>query len=429
MRRRPIPTLLVVSVVLHTLLAVRLLPAVEAGTAGLAFLAGAFVLSALLVPAPLLLRLSGLPRGVGEALAWAGYLAMGLFSTVFVGALARELVLGLAWAFDALGAGAPDLAAWRTFSARAVLLAAAAVSGIGLVNARRTARVVTIDVPVENLPPALHGFRVVQLSDVHIGPTIRRGFVEAIVRRANTLQADLVAITGDLVDGSVERLREHVAPLSQLRSRHGTFAVTGNHEYYHGASEWIRAWRALGFQVLEDRGVVVDHDGARLLLGGVSDFSAHRGPQHVHAAAQAARAEQAVSVRMLLAHQPRSAPAAAAAGFDLQLSGHTHGGQFWPWPLFVPLQQPFVAGLHRLGRLWVYVSRGTGYWGPPLRFGAPSEITCIRLVPADSERAVARTTSPASGTPAVRPSATRTPTAVAQDADVAGYAGLPAPPA
>ena len=383
MRRRPLVTLLSISLLLHGLIGWRLLSALDIGMTATLLGAGAFVLSALLVPAPLLIRLSHLPRGVGETLAWAGYLAMGLFSTLFVSELAREAVLLVAWAVEALRPQMLDLDAWRTISARAVLLLAAGASLVGLLNARRTARVVRVDVPVRNLPPALHGFSVVQLSDVHIGPTIRRGFVEAIVRRVNALDPDAVAITGDLVDGSVERLIEHIAPLSQLRSRHGTFAVTGNHEYYHGAADWVRAWRGLGFEVLEDRSVVLEHAGERVLLGGVSDFSVHRGAQHARAAVQAAHVQDPVSVKVLLAHQPRSATAAAAAGFDLQLSGHTHGGQFWPWQYIVPLQQPFVAGLHRLDRLWIYVSRGTGYWGPPLRLGAPSEITSIRLVAAD----------------------------------------------
>lgn len=383
MRRNPLQTILVVSVLLHGLVGWRLLPAIELGPAAVWVGVCALALSAVLVPAPLLVRLSHLPRGMGEALAWAGYLAMGLFSTLLVGTLARDAVLLVAWIAQALGADALDLGTWRTVTARGVLVAASVVSLVGLVNARRTARVKRVDVPVKDLPPALHGFRLVQLSDVHVGPTIRRGFVEAIVSRANALEPDVVVLTGDLVDGSVERLREHIAPLAQLRSRHGTFAVTGNHEYYHGAAAWLRAWRDLGFEVLEDRGVVIDHGGAGVLLGGVCDFSVHRGPrQHAQAAARAAHSNQPVGVKVLLAHQPRSAPAAAAAGFDLQLSGHTHGGQFWPWQHFVPLQQPFVAGLHRLDRLWIYVSRGTGYWGPPLRFGAPSEITCLHLVPA-----------------------------------------------
>ena len=158
--------------------------------------------------------------------------------------------------------------------------------------------------------------------------------------------------------------------------------MTGNHEYYHGAAEWMHEWRRLGLEVLDNRNVVLEHAGARLLIGGVTDYSMHHADDHHQAAAQAASSVWVVGAKVLLAHQPRSAEAASAAGFDLQLSGHTHGGQFWPWNLFVPLQQPFVAGLHRLRRLRIYVSRGTGYWGPPLRLGAPSEITRIRLIAA-----------------------------------------------
>ena len=380
MRRRALPTLLVVSLLLHALVAVRLLPALDGGPWVTAIGGLAFLLSALLVPAPLLVRLAHLPRNSGDTLAWIGYVAMGLFSTLFVAGLLREIVLlvGLLWNWT--GAGAVDLARWSTVSARAVIGAALFVSLLGLLNARRTARVVNVDVPLPGLPPALQGFRIAQLSDVHVGPTIKRGFLEAIVRRVNALDADLVAITGDLVDGPVAGLRHHVEPLADLRSRHGTFAVTGNHEHYHGAEAWVREWRRLGLQVLDDRSVVLDHGGARLLVGGVTDYSMHLAAAHRMAAVHAAQADGPVEARILLAHQPRSAAAASAAGFQLQLSGHTHGGQFWPWNLFVPLQQPFVAGLHRLQQLWVYVSRGTGYWGPPLRFGAPSEITCIRLV-------------------------------------------------
>ena len=382
MRRRPIPTLLVISLLLHVLIAWRLLPALGGGASWLVLGSQAFALSALLVPAPLLVRLAGLPRQAGDVLAWVGYLAMGLFSTLFVGTLLRELVLLVVLIWNIAASAPVDFDTWRTMTARLVVALAATVSLLGLFNARRTARVVRIDVPLADLPSALQGFTIAQLSDVHVGPTIKRGFLEAIVRRVNALDADAVAITGDLVDGTVTRLRDHVAPLADLRSRHGTFAVTGNHEHYHGADAWVTEWRRLGLQVLDDRNVVLDHGGARLLIGGVTDYSMHRGDDHRRAAVQAAQSTGAVSAKVLLAHQPRSADAASAAGFDLQLSGHTHGGQFWPWNLFVPLQQPFVAGLHRLRQLWVYVSRGTGYWGPPLRFGAPSEITFIRLVAA-----------------------------------------------
>jgi predicted MPP superfamily phosphohydrolase len=182
------------------------------------------------------------------------------------------------------------------------------------------------------------------------------------------------------VDGSVPELRAHVAPLAELRARHGVFFVTGNHEYYSGVHGWVDELRRLGIRVLHNEHVVLHHGGAPLVLAGVPDYSGHHfDPAHRSDPAAALAGAPEGAPRVLLAHQPRTAPAAAKAGFDLQLSGHTHGGQFWPWNHFVRLQQPFTAGLHRMGKLWVYVSRGTGYWGPPKRFGAPSEITLLRL--------------------------------------------------
>jgi hypothetical protein len=244
--------------------------------------------------------------------------------------------------------------------------------------------VVTVEIPVANLPAALHGFTIVQISDIHVGPTIRGRYVEAIVEAVNRLKPDVVAITGDLVDGSVAELAGQVAPLARLVSRDGSFFVTGNHEYYSGADAWMAQLEGLGIHVLQNRHVVIERGGAKLVLAGVADYSAgHFDASHrsdPQAAIAGAPADAAIKV--LLAHQPRSAAAAARAGFDLQLSGHTHGGQFLPWNFLVKLQQPFTAGLHVMDQLRIYVSRGTGYWGPPKRFGAPSEITEVRLVPA-----------------------------------------------
>ncbi len=190
-----------------------------------------------------------------------------------------------------------------------------------------------------------------------------------------------MAITGDLVDGSVGQLADDVAPLAGLRSKEGAFFVTGNHEYYSGADAWVRELRRLGLRVLINEHVVVRRGDAQLVVAGVTDFGAvHFDRARASDPAAALAGSPAGAMRLLLAHQPRSAAAAEAAGFDLQLSGHTHGGQFLPWNFFVRLQQPFTAGLHRWRRMWVYTSRGTGYWGPPKRFGAPSEITLLRLV-------------------------------------------------
>ena len=230
----------------------------------------------------------------------------------------------------------------------------------------------------------------------YMSPTIRARYIERIVNAVNRLGADMVAITGDLVDGSVAELSTHVAPLGRLKARHGTYVVTGNHEYYAGAHAWVDELRRLGLNVLMNEHVVLQtknvsgaqtdeevHESA-LVVAGVTDYTAgHFDHSHASDPEGAVRdAPPQVHTRVLLAHQPRSAIAAAQAGYQLQLSGHTHGGQFFPWNLFVPLQQPFTAGLHRLHDMWVYVSRGTGYWGPPKRFGAPSEITLLRLVQA-----------------------------------------------
>ena len=376
-----LPFLYSISLLLHGYIGWRLLPALAGFSA--VGVAAVLVLSALLMPLGLVARRVVRPP-LADTLAWMGLLCMGLFSSLFVLTVLRDVVL-LAFALaHTLGATWTQqvLPALRVDSAVAVLLLGLLATVLGFWNARRTAQVVRVDVPITNLPAALHGFTVAQITDIHVGPTIKTRYLQAIVRRVNTLDADMVAITGDLVDGSVADLGAHVAPLSTLSSRHGSYFVTGNHEYYSGAHAWITELRRLGVQVLMNEHVVLQQGGASLVLAGVADFHAdrfdknHRSDPH----AALAGAPLDAGVRVLLAHQPRSAFEAAKAGFDVQLSGHTHGGQFWPWNLFVPMQQPFTAGLRRLQDLWVYTSRGTGYWGPPKRFGAPSEITLLRLI-------------------------------------------------
>ena len=380
-RALPMP-LWIISVLLHAYVGMRIVPALPGGPWPALTFAGVLVVSAAAMPMSLLARRLRV-QPWSDRLAWAGAMAMGLFSSLFVLTLVRDLVLLLAWVVESLvpGAALPTLA---PLSAAAVVLLGALVTVVGFVNARRTAAVTVVEVPLHDLPPALHGFSVAQISDIHVGPTIKAKYLQAIVNKVNALNADMVAVTGDLVDGSVRELGPHVAPLASLTSTHGTYFVTGNHEYYSGAHAWIAELRRLGVQVLMNEHVVLRHGGAGLIVAGVADYSAHHFDEShrsdPHAAIAGAPA--AVATRILLAHQPRSAQAAADAGFQLQLSGHTHGGQFLPWNFFVQLQQPFTAGLHRLKDLWVYTSRGTGYWGPPKRFGAPSEITHLKFVPA-----------------------------------------------
>ena len=324
---------------------------------------------------------------MSDHLAGAGFVAMGFFSSLLVLTLLRELILLAASAAIIWQSGQEALLhQLHVWSAAAVPVVALFLTFVGFINARRRAVVRNVDVPIAGLPAQLHGFSIAQISDIHVGTTIKNGYVSRIVDAVNALDADMIAVTGDLVDGSVQRLSPHTQPLGRLSARHGAFFVTGNHEYYSGANAWIAEMRRLGLAVLINEHVVLEHDGEAVVIAGVTDYSAHHfdPTQRSDPAAALAGAPARAGVRVLLAHQPRSAFAAAKAGFDVQLSGHTHGGQFFPWNLLVKLVEPFAAGLHRLDDLWVYVSRGTGYWGPPKRFGAPSEITRLRLVPAST---------------------------------------------
>ena len=375
----------VVSVVVHAYVALRLLP----GVVGAAGTPSAWVLGVLLAVSAGLVPL-GLRRRKGkrtpeevrrsDLLAWASLTTMGLFSSLFVLTALRDAVALLLWLAGLVGlVHVPGH--WLDLSAIGVVALASLITLVGLYNARKPPRVKTVDIPLKDLPPALHGFKIAQISDMHIGPTIKRPAMKYVVATINKLDVDAVAITGDLVDGNVYELSRHVAPLAGLRSRHGTFFVTGNHEYYSGVQPWLKYLPTLGVRVLLNEHVILLHHHAPIVLAGVTDFSAASyDTSHRSDVALAITGAPRAAVKVLLAHQPRSAPAAVAAGFDLQISGHTHGGQFLPWNFFVRLQQPFTAGLHRVKNMLIYVSRGTGYWGPPKRFGAPSEITLLRLV-------------------------------------------------
>jgi predicted MPP superfamily phosphohydrolase len=381
--RRRLPfllTFIALTILLHVYIGLRLLP--DAALAPPWTAVGAVLLAAL-YGAMLLGVLGRLVKRqpLADRLSWVGMLALGLFSSLLVLTFLRDVLLLVLHLAQALSAAAWLSPRWLARSALAVPVLALALTLLGFFNARRRARVVTVSVPIAALPPELDGFTIAQISDLHVGPTIKRRYIDAIVDAVNALSPDLIAVTGDVVDGSVSELNSHTAPLARLSARHGAFLVTGNHEYYSGANEWIAEFRRLGLNVLLNEHVVLDHDSARMVVAGITDFTAPGFDASHHSDPQRALAGAPLDIvfKLLLAHQPRSAPAAALAGFSLQLSGHTHGGQFLPWNLFVRLQQPFTAGLDKLGDLWVYTSRGTGYWGPPKRLGAPSEITWLKL--------------------------------------------------
>ncbi|MGE5622475.1 MAG: metallophosphoesterase, partial [Bacillota bacterium] len=259
---------------LHTYIGIRLLPAMPVPAFAQATGAALLAASVLLIPAGLLSHLIR-RQPLADRVAWAGLLALGVFSSLLVLTLLRDLVL-----LGAAAAGA-DRAVLAARSALAVPALAAVVTLIGFINARRVARVVEVEVPIDGLPQALHGFTIAQISDIHVGPTIKRRYLDRIVDKVNALGADLVAVTGDLVDGSVRHLAPHTAPLARLQARHGAYFVTGNHEYYSNAHDWIAEVRRLGIKVLMNEHVVLSHRGASLLVAGVTDYSAHHfDPSH-----------------------------------------------------------------------------------------------------------------------------------------------------
>lgn len=316
-------------------------------------------------------------RRADELLHAASYLSMGWLNFLLLFALLRDLLLGL----TRLTGAEPLRSALASAGTPMVFGASLAALAIGALVALRGPGLKRVTIPVDGLDPALEGFRIAQISDLHVGPTIGERYVRHVVERSNALNADLVVLTGDIVDGAPQRLAPHVAPLAGLRATHGSVFILGNHDCYSGARRWIAHFRALGMRVLLNEALVLRHGGAQLVVGGVVDPALRLSEPDQRPRPDLAAAPQAgAALRILLAHNPALAESGQRAGFDIQLSGHTHAGQFFPWTLAVRMvHAPHVAGLSRLGKMWVYVSAGTGSWGPPVRFGTRTELTLLEL--------------------------------------------------
>ncbi|MER6286293.1 metallophosphoesterase [Streptomyces sviceus] len=388
--------------------------------AGAALIGGGWVLAI----AALVAERTGAPFWLQRVLAWPGFLWLALSIYLLLAVVAGELVRPLLRRFlehrdrrgqpaaaavphpERVPAGAPaekphkvvsppeepgaeepqepgppalvTAPSRRLFVSRVVAGAAAAAAvgtvGHGTYGVLRGPGVKRVTVPLAKLPRAAHGYRIAVVSDIHLSPVLGRGFAQKVVDTINSTRPDLIAVVGDLVDGSVKDLGPAAAPLARLEARHGSFFVTGNHEYFSGAEQWVEEVRRLGLRPLEnDRTELAWFD-----LAGVNDIAGEsegQGPDFDKALGDRDTARACV----LLAHQPVQIHDAVDHGVDLQLSGHTHGGQLWPGNLLAKAANPTVAGLERYGDTQLYVSRGAGAWGPPTRVGAPSDITVIEL--------------------------------------------------
>jgi uncharacterized protein len=305
-----------------------------------------------------------LSRAQAAPFLWVAYTWFGFAVYLLVAAAASHLACAL---FSVSPRTAAEVA----------VIATVATVVYGLVHARHSI-VRRVRIPLAKLPARADGYTIVQLTDIHIGATLREPFLRRVVDKVNALAPDLIVLTGDLVDGHVAELRTHVEPFRDLRARDGVFAVTGNHEYYWNADAWIAHLRTLGIRVLRNERVTI---GTAFELVGVDDSTgAAMALDHGEDIPRAIEGHDPALPIVLLAHHPSSIHRAVDAGCDLQLSGHTHGGQLLPLGWLSRLFEPHVAGLARFGATWLYVSEGTGFWGPPLRVGTSSEIAAITLV-------------------------------------------------
>lgn len=270
----------------------------------------------------------------------------------------RFLAQAAHWSAAAAGISTTTYGAWRAFT---------------------PPEVTELSIPLARLPKSLDGFTIVQLSDVHVGPYIGRNFVDELVRRTNALRPDLVVITGDLVDAGVDTIGDAVGGFGGLRARHGTCFVTGNHEYHSDDVAWCRFLERLGFTVLRNRRVEIGDAGGRFDLIGVDDYRRPRPGEQRYDLDAALAGRNRDRAAVLLAHKPENFRTAAARGVDLQLSGHTHGGQVFPMTSLINLRWEYVRGLYAHDASHIYVSRGCGFWGPPVRVGSPPEIVRIAL--------------------------------------------------
>lgn len=336
-----------------------------------------------LAPVAMILRRSSTGGAAYDLLNMATYVGMGFVALLFLVYLSFDIAR---WV-NRLGARAvgrqPDPQR-REFLTGSVNLGAFALTGVatgvGFEKARRIPDVKDVTVEIPGLHANLDGLTIAQISDIHIGPTLKRDFLAGVVDRVNAMKCDMIAITGDSVDGYVPDIGEDMREFERLKAPHGVYMVTGNHEYYFDGVAWARFYADIGLETLNNAHRLVRVGRARLLVGGVTDYKAGQlVPEHQSDPHLAMQGAPEHDFSLLLAHQPTSVYEAARAGWKLQLSGHTHGGQFFPFNFVVGLVHEFSAGLGKHLDTWIYVSRGTGYWGPPNRLGATSEITRITL--------------------------------------------------
>ena len=317
-----------------------------------------------------------LPGSMDRIVRYVVHIDMGMLSLLIVFLIIRDLLFLPISYFRPSWSGL----AFSNYGTYVLFLFSAFLLLIGFLRASKGPDVVDIKVPFKALPSELHNFSVLQISDLHAGAGIDEQYVENVVTKSLNLKADLIVLTGDIADGNFEKYQHNLKSLSKLTDRFQVIYVTGNHEYLKDSDKWISYFRSIGIKVLMNENTTVEFKGKSLLIAGIIDPSAKEfNPDSGPDIQKALAGDHTADFKILLAHQPNIAKE-ASKHFDLQLSGHTHAGQFFPWNVFIDLTQPFAKGLKKCDKMWVYTNSGTGYWGPPFRLGTTSEITLLHLL-------------------------------------------------
>ncbi len=313
-----------------------------------------------------------------------GTVIIGLWGTYVIFSMVTDLVkiitLGFYNAFQSEGLYYDTLINSFDTISRFTLPVSVAIVLFGFIEVLRGPVVKTVSVERDTVSPQLHQLKIAQISDLHIGASIQTKYVSKVIEKTNKLNPDVIVITGDLIDGKPSAVQHVIDSLGQLNAKHGVYYVVGNHEYYWGIETVLGSLRNTGMTILLNENKVVDIQGSKLMISGITDPAArliqpHRPPD----IAKASLGMDRTDFKILLAHQPSVYPHAEKLKYDLQLSGHTHAGQFFPFSLFIGFAHKYSRGLYQHKDMHVYVNPGTGYWGPANRFGIPAEITLLEL--------------------------------------------------
>ena len=371
--------------IIHGYVGWRIIPSLGL-TSFQAFLGYLLILLLSLLPIlPILLRFYGSETKIIDKLSLVGYTSLGFFVMTFITLAIKDIFLQALSMAESLfiSDGLIDDSK-RSFIKKSLSIGVIGISSsasvYGFHLSRKGPTVIHQDIHLESLPNNFENFTIAQISDLHVGPTIKRKYVEGVLEKISEINPDLIAVTGDLVDGSVRHLSEDLQPFKNLIANYGTYFVTGNHEYYSGVDAWLEETNRLGMINLINENRIIEKGGSQIAIAGITDFKAHHiKKEHRSNPKKALNSIDKDILKIMLAHQPNSIHLVHDAGADLQLSGHTHGGQFWPLNYPTKLANAYLAGHYNHHGTQIYVNRGTGYWGPPLRLGVPAEITLLRL--------------------------------------------------